>query len=275
MVATPLGNLGDLSPRAAETLAKVRLIAAEDTRSAQTLLARAGARTPCTSYFEGNEAARTVELLARLAAGDDVALISEAGLPGVSDPGERLIARAVEAGITVEVVPGPSASLTALVGSGLPAGRFTFWGFLPRAGGERTAELAKLKSREETLIFYEAPSRTAATVSDLAESLGGDRRACVARELTKLHEEWQRGTLAELAARLAEHPPRGEVTIVVAGAAAPAEAEMSVEQIEAEVDRRLGKGESAKEIAAALALETGRPRRQLYQIAIARRERGA
>jgi 16S rRNA (cytidine1402-2'-O)-methyltransferase len=272
IVATPLGNLEDLSPRAARVLAGVALVAAEDTRTVQHLYARIGARPATVSYFEGNEEARAGELLARLAAGDDVALVSEAGMPGISDPGERLVRRAVAAGIAVEVVPGPSAVTTALVGSGLPSGRFSFVGFLPRAAGERAALLARLRDRDETLVFYEAPSRTAATLADLAAMLGDGRRACIARELTKVHEEYLRGTLGELAARAATAPPRGEVTLVVEGAPAGAAAAPPLD-VEAEVDARLARGESPKELAAALALATGKPRRQIYQLALARRRR--
>lgn len=267
VVGTPLGNLGDLTPRAGRVLGEVTLIAAEDTRSAQRLLGHLGVQTPTMSYFEGNEASRSVRLLERMAAGEQVALISEAGMPGISDPGERLVAAAVAAGVTVEVVPGPSAAVTALVGSGLPTSRFSFIGFPPRAEGARLELFGSLRRRDETLVFYEAPGRTGRTLSDLALALGGSRRACVARELTKIHEEYLRGTLAELAARFADEAPRGEVTLVVEGAAAEPEAELD---LEAEVDARLAAGESAKEIAAALALKSGKPRRQIYQLALAR-----
>ena len=269
VVGTPLGNLDDLSPRAAATLRRVALIAAEDTRSALRLLA-GPARPPLVSFFAGNEAARTAELIARLEGGEDVALISEAGMPGVSDPGERLVAAAVAAGIAVEVIPGPSAAITALVGSGLPADRFTFVGFLPRREGERLEWLGELRLRRETLIFYEAPTRTAETLQSLVAALGPERPACVARELTKLHEEYIRGPLGQLAARFAETPPRGEVTVVVAGSRAEVAAAIDVE---AEVAARLARGDSPKEIAAALALATGQPRRQIYQLALALRPR--
>ncbi len=268
VVGTPLGNLEDLSPRAVRVLSSVAVVAAEDTRAAQRLFARFDLHTPTVSYFEGNEAARAGELLARLAAGDDVALISEAGMPGVSDPGERLVAAAAAAGVTVEVVPGPSAAIAALVGSGLPSARFTFVGFLPREAGPRAAELAGLRDRRETLVFYEAPNRVAATLADLAAAFGGARAACVARELTKVHEEFARGTLDALAARYADEAPRGEVTLVVTGAA---EAPAVAIDLESEVAARLARGESPKEIAAALALVTGKPRRMIYQLAVAKK----
>ena len=250
----------------------MQVVAAEDTRSAQHLLTHHGLRAPSlVSYFEGNEAQRSEQLLARLAAGEDVALISEAGTPGVSDPGARLIARAVEAGVTVTPIPGPSAVITGLVGAGLPTDEFHFVGFPPRDPGPRRERFARLRTLESTLVFYEAPGRTGQTLADLAATLGGERRACVARELTKIHEEFVRGTLSELAARYAETPPRGEVTLVIAGAPA-GEPEAAVD-IEAEVRRRLVAGEGPKEIAAALALTTGKPRRQLYQLALALRPR--
>ena len=275
VVGTPLGNLEDLSPRAIRVLGAVAVVAAEDTRTAQKLWARFGLAPHTVSYFEGNEASRAEELVARLLGGDDVAVISEAGMPGVSDPGERLVQRAVAAGVEVVVVPGPSAAVTALAGSGLPTAAFTFLGFLPREGTPRRALLARLRLAPETLIFYEAPGRTAATLSDLADSLGGGRRACVARELTKVHEEFCRGTLAELAARTTAQPPRGEVTLVVAGAspeeaAALGPAEVDLEQA---VDAKLAAGDSPKDIAAALSLSSGKPRRQIYQLALARMRR--
>ena len=272
VVGTPLGNLEDLSPRAIRVLGEVGLVAAEDTRTAQRLFARFGITTRTTSYFEGNEAERSAQLVERLLFGEKIALISEAGMPGVSDPGERLISAAVAAGIDIEVIPGPSAAITALVGSGLPTSRFTFVGFLPREDGDRIALLARFRLVEETLVFYEAPSRTGATLALLCEVLAPTRRACVARELTKIHEEFVRGTLQDLAARFAEEPPRGEVTIVAAGASPDERARESAPlDLEADVDARLAAGQSPKDIAAALALKTGKPRRAIYQLALARK----
>jgi 16S rRNA (cytidine1402-2'-O)-methyltransferase len=268
VVATPIGNLDDMTLRAIKVLKEVPVIAAEDTRSAQNLLRHFEiARPTIVSFFEGNEAGRTEHLMARLRGGDDVAVISEAGTPGVSDPGARLVAAAVAANIRVVPIPGASAALAALVASGLPSDEFYFVGFPSRDGGPRLQSFARLRNIEATLIVYEAPGRAAATLHDLAAVLGDDRRACVARELTKIHEELVRGTLHDLLARFAESPPRGEVTIVVAGAAATT-ADTTID-VEAEVKRRLANGESPKEIAAALALLSGKPKRQIYQLAIA------
>jgi 16S rRNA (cytidine1402-2'-O)-methyltransferase len=270
VVATPIGNLEDMTLRAIRVLKEVPVIAAEDTRAAQNLLRHFEiARPTLVSFFEGNEAGRTEHLLARLAGGEDVALISEAGTPGVSDPGARLVAAAVLDGVRVVPVPGASAAIAALVASGLPTDEFYFVGFPQRDGGPRLQSFARLRPIEATLLLYEAPGRTASTLHDLAAVFGRERRACVARELTKIHEELVRGTLGELIAHFTETPPRGEVTIVVEGSA-PAEAvEAASIDVEAEVKRRLSGGESPKEIAAALALKTGKPRRQIYQLAVA------
>jgi 16S rRNA (cytidine1402-2'-O)-methyltransferase len=268
VVATPIGNLDDMTLRVIKVLKEVPVIAAEDTRSAQNLLRHFEiARPTMVSFFEGNEAGRTEHLMARLRGGDDVAVISEAGTPGVSDPGARLVAAAVAANIRVVPIPGASAALAALVASGLPSDEFYFVGFPARDGGPRLQSFARLRNIEATLIVYEAPGRAAATLHDLAAVLGDTRRACVARELTKIHEELVRGTLKDLLARFADSPPRGEVTIVVEGAQ-PAAAESAVD-VEAEVKRRLADGESPKEIAAALALLSGKPKRQIYQLAVA------
>lgn len=268
VIATPIGNLEDITLRALRVLKEVPILAAEDTRTAQNLLRHFEiARPTIVSFFEGNEAARTEHLLARLQSGEDVALISEAGTPGISDPGARLVQAAIAAGVRVVPLPGPSAAIAALVASGLPTEQFHFVGFAPRDGGPRLAAFARLRPLEATLIFYEAPGRTPSTLHDLAAALGGERRACVARELTKVHEELARGTLAELAARFGAEPPRGEVTIVVEGAA-PEAVEATID-VEAEVRRRLAAGESPKEIAAVLALKSGKPRRQIYQLAVA------
>jgi 16S rRNA (cytidine1402-2'-O)-methyltransferase len=221
------------------------------------------------SLFEGNEAERTAELLADLVAGRRVTLISEAGTPSISDPGQRLVAAAAAAGVRVEVVPGPSAAIAALVGSGLPADRFLFVGFPPREEGARQELFGSLAHERATLIFFEAPARVGRTLADLGGALGAARPACVARELTKLHEELVRGPLGDLAARYRDEPPRGECTLVVAGAteAAPAI------DVEAEVRRLLAEGGSPKDVAARLALATGKPRRALYQLALALRGR--
>jgi 16S rRNA (cytidine1402-2'-O)-methyltransferase len=271
IVATPIGNLEDITLRALRVLGEAEVLFAEDTRAARRLLEHHGVALHgrrLVSCFAGNEAARTAELLEELLAGRDVALLSEAGTPGISDPGERLVAACRARGIPVQVVPGPSAVLLALVGSGLPTGRFLFLGFPPRAEGERQALFGSLRGEPGTLVLLESPERTARTLAELAQALGETRPACVARELTKLHEEYARGTLAELSARYAEVPPRGEVTLVIGGAQAQ-EAALSREEIEAAVRERLQAGQGAREIAAALALQSGLPRRQIYQMAVA------
>jgi 16S rRNA (cytidine1402-2'-O)-methyltransferase len=272
IVGTPIGNLEDLSLRAARVLREADLIAAEDTRAARRLLAHVdalGAINPArkvVSYFEGNEAERTEELTRALHGGRRVALISEAGMPGVSDPGAYAITAAIAAGARVEVVPGPSAVLAALVGSGLPAERFLFVGFLPREVGARRALLGTLRAELATMIFYEAPDRVGAMAADAAEAFGADRPASLARELTKLHEEHVRGTVGALAARYAETPPRGECTIVIAGASEAPPADVD---IEAELRAMLAAGLGPKDAAARLVVKTGKPRRALYQLALA------
>lgn len=271
VVPTPIGNLDDITLRALRALREAALIATEDTRSTRHLLAHhgIGAGELC-SYFEGNEAQRSAELLARLMAGERVVLVSEAGAPCISDPGARLVSACIAAGVRVEVLPGPSAVLTALIGSGLPAERFLFLGFLPRKEGPRQELLASLRAEPATLICYESPERTPRTLADLAQVLGAERRGCVARELTKLYEEYVREPLGALAARYQDAPPRGEVTLVVEGCGeAPEEIDL-----EAEIRRRRQEGQSPKEIAAALSLKSGKGRRQIYQMALALREPG-
>ena len=221
LVGTPIGDLGDASPRVGEALAAADVIAAEDTRRLRRLLDRLGIETSArvVSYFDGNEAARAAELLDRLREGATVVVVSDAGMPSISDPGFRLVAAAVEEGIAVTAVPGPSAVLTALALSGLATDRFCFEGFLPRKAGERARRLAELADEPRTAVFFEAPHRTEETLRAMTELLGADRRAAVCRELTKTYEEVRRGTLAELA-DWAAAGIRGEVTLVVAGAPA-------------------------------------------------------
>ena len=221
MVATPIGNLGDITLRALEVLGSVAVVAAEDTRLTRRLWARHGLETLLVSFHAHSDSARTRELLARLAAGDDVALVTDAGTPLVSDPGEDLVARWAASGGAVVPIPGPSAVLAALVASGIPAPRWSFEGFLPRKGRERRERLARIAADERATVFFEAPGRTAGTLGDLAAACGGDRRAALCRELTKRHEEIRRGTLAELCAAIDDRPVRGEVTLVVAGKTTP------------------------------------------------------
>ncbi len=221
LVGTPIGDLGDASPRVGEALAGADVIAAEDTRRLRRLLDRLGIKTSArvVSYFDGNEAARAAELLDRLRDGATVVVVSDAGMPSISDPGFRLVAAAAAEGIAVTAVPGPSAVLTALALSGLATDRFCFEGFLPRKAGERSRRLAELTAEPRTAVFFEAPHRTEETLRAMSELLGADRRAAVCRELTKTYEEVRRGTLAELADWAADGI-RGEITIVVAGAPA-------------------------------------------------------
>ncbi len=266
VVATPIGNLEDMSFRAVRILKDVDIVAAEDTRSAQKLFERFSIRAKrLISYFEGNEAARSVELVKALEADKSVALISEAGTPGVSDPGTRLVKAAADAGIKVEVIPGPVAAVAALVGSGLPTARFMVVGFPPREAGARRMMFGQLRYEPSTIALYEAPGRVAETLSDLAAALGDNRSAAVCRELTKLHEETVRGTLAELRDRYADGPPRGECTIVVAGATA---GEVPDIDVEAELRKLLDQGLGPKDAAARLVVTTGKPRRALYQLAL-------
>ena len=221
VVATPIGNMGDVSARARQALESAAAIAAEDTRHTGALLQALGIARPLLSLHAHNETQRVPEILARLTAGETIALVSDAGTPLLSDPGYELVRAAAEAGVEVEAIPGPSAITTALAVAALPVGRFCFEGFLPARERERRSHLSSLADEPRTLVFFEAPHRIAATLADLAAQLGHDRRAAVARELTKAHETIYRGTLAELAHRAAteDNFQRGEITIVVAGAA--------------------------------------------------------
>jgi 16S rRNA (cytidine1402-2'-O)-methyltransferase len=217
LVGTPIGNVEDLSPRALRILGAVSVIAAEDTRHTRGLLDRFTVRSPMTSYHDHNKEQRTPELIERLRAGDSVAVVSDAGSPGISDPAFTLVRAAVAASIPVVPVPGPSSALCALEVSGLPTDRFAFEGFLPRKQGRRRTRIAELRNDPRTLIFFESPHRIAAALRDLLEGLG-DRPASVSRELTKKFEETRRGTLPELLAWAESRPPRGEFTLVVGGA---------------------------------------------------------
>jgi len=265
LVATPIGNLEDVTLRALRVLREADLLLAEDTRHVRRLLDRHGIDARPVSLHAHNEARRRVEALAALGSGAHVALVSDAGTPLVSDPGERLVAAAIAAGHAVEAVPGPSAVLAALVVSGLPTSTFTFLGFLPRRAGERARVLARVRQAPETLVIFESPRRLGATLRGLAEALG-PRQACVARELTKLHEEVARGPLDALALRFAQGA-RGEVVIVVEGAGDPPAA--SIGDLTGEIRGRLARGERPREIAQTLAPTAGRSRRELYGLALA------
>ncbi len=263
VLATPIGNLGDLSPRAAEVLRAVGAVAAEDTRRTLKLFAHLGVPAPeLLSLPAFDERGRVARIVDRLRAGDSVALCTDAGTPGVSDPGAALVAAAWEAGARVVPIPGPSAALGALSASGFPADRFLFVGFLPRKGGARAEALRSLAAAACTVVLYEAGNRTAATLGDLAAALG-DREALVGRELTKLHEELARGRLSALAARFAGEV-RGEVTIVISGEGAVAPAEAPAEPLEAELARRIAAGEPPSAVAREVARARGLKRSDVY-----------
>jgi len=267
LVGTPIGNLADLSPRAVEALAAADMVCCEDTRRTGRLLAHAGVRAPrLLTVNDHTEEGAVAEVLRRLDAGERVAVVTDAGMPGISDPGEHLVRAAADAGHTVEVVPGPSAVVSALAVSGLPAARFAFEGFLPRKGSGRTRRLADVAAERRTVVLYEAPHRLARTLADLAEVCGRDRRVALARELTKLYEEVWRGTLAEAVSRVAAHPPRGEVVVVVDGAPEPPPADEAA--VEGAVRAALAGGLSARDAADQAARELGVPRRRAYAVAV-------
>jgi 16S rRNA (cytidine1402-2'-O)-methyltransferase len=249
-------------------LAAAAVVCCEDTRRTGRLLQRFGVRAPALRVVnEHTEADAVSAVLDRLAAGDTVALVSDAGMPGVSDPGERLVAAAVASGFPVEVVPGPSASLAALVVSGLPAGRFVFEGFLPRKGSGRTARLAEVAGERRTVVLYEAPHRLARTLTDLAGVCGPDRRVVLARELTKLHEEVWRGPLAAAVAHTAQVAPRGEYVLVLEGASGPGE--VTDPEIESALAHRRAGGASTRDAVADVARDLGVAKRRVYDLATA------
>lgn len=278
MVASPIGNGADFSPRAIETLRRVDVVLAEDTREARRLLAAHGMERPTESCFDANEAERARRAGELLQAGKNLALLSEAGTPAVSDPGFRVVRAAVELGARVVPIPGPSALLAALVASGLPTDSFFFGGFLPRKSGARQALLRRLGELSATLVFYESPRRVAKSLADLAAVLGPDRPACLARELTKAHEEMVRGTLGELASRYAEARPLGEVTLVVAGpdvakaAKSPLpEGQPAGDDLRDRARALLVSGMSLRDATDALTEEFALPRRAIYQLLLALR----
>ncbi|MDT0395317.1 MULTISPECIES: 16S rRNA (cytidine(1402)-2'-O)-methyltransferase [Streptomyces] len=276
LAGTPIGDISDAPPRLAEELAGADVVAAEDTRRLRRLTQALGV-TPkgrVVSYFEGNETARTPELVEELAGGARVLLVTDAGMPSVSDPGYRLVAAAVERDVKVTAVPGPSAVLTALALSGLPVDRFCFEGFLPRKAGERLGRLREVAQERRTLVYFEAPHRLDDTLAAMAEVFGGERRAAVCRELTKTYEEVKRGPLAELAAWAAEGV-RGEITVVVEGAPEKGAEEIDDAELVRRVRVREEAGERRKEAIAAVAVEAGLPKRQVFDAVVrAKREAG-
>ncbi|GAA6526382.1 16S rRNA (cytidine(1402)-2'-O)-methyltransferase [Intrasporangium sp. DVR] len=267
LAATPIGDPRDAAPRLAQELATADVIAAEDTRRLKRLLTDLGVspRGRVVSYHDHNEAARTPELVDRLLAGDRVVVVTDAGMPSVSDPGYRLVAAAVARGVHVTAIPGPSAVLMALAVSGLPVDRFCFEGFLARKAGERARTLTELAGERRTMVFFEAPHRLADTLTAMAAAFGGERRAAVCRELTKTYEEVRRGTLDELAA-WAGDGVRGEITVVVTGA------ERAVTTVESELSgirQRVERGERLKDVCADVAGRTGLSKKALYDAAVA------
>jgi 16S rRNA (cytidine1402-2'-O)-methyltransferase len=264
LVSTPIGNMADLSARAVQTLGAVSAVLAEDTRHSRPLLEKHGVSTPLVAYHEHNEAKATPALVARLAAGESFALISDAGTPLLSDPGARLVRAAIDAGIIVSPVPGASALLAALVASGIVADRFTFFGFLERKGRERTTAIREIVELTHTAIVYEAPSRVADTLAALADAGAGAREAVVARELTKQFEEFRRGTVEVLAESYKETAPRGEVVLVIAGAEI---AEIDENALRERARTLREEGLSARDVARVLSEESHAPRNLAYRLA--------
>jgi 16S rRNA (cytidine1402-2'-O)-methyltransferase len=268
LVGTPIGNLGDLSPRAVETIAGADLVYCEDTRRSRKLLTHAGlSGARLRSLHRHNEADRVDEVLEAVSGGATVAILTDAGMPGISDPPSQLVAAAASAGLRVTVVPGPSAALCALVASGMATDRFCFEGFLPRSGRGRRARLEALAGEPRTTVLFEAPGRVAATLRDLAAACGAERPVAVARELTKLHEEVWRGALAEAADRAETGAFRGEVVLVLAGAA-PRDEGVDDERLVAALTERLSAGERRRGAVDEVARSFGVPRRRVYELAL-------
>ncbi|MCW7943361.1 uroporphyrin-III methyltransferase [Streptomyces hygroscopicus] len=270
LAGTPIGDIEDAPPRLAQELATADVIAAEDTRRLRRLTQALGVQPAgrVVSYFEGNESARTPELVEALVGGARVLLVTDAGMPSVSDPGYRLVAAAVEKDVRVTAVPGPSAVLTALALSGLPVDRFCFEGFLPRKAGERLSRLREVAEERRTLVYFEAPHRLGATLAAMAEVFGSQRGAAVCRELTKTYEEVRRGPLGELAQWAAEGV-RGEITVVVEGAGERAAEELGADELVRRVRVREEAGERRKEAIAAVAAEAGLPKREVFDAVVA------
>ena len=265
LVATPIGNLGDISTRALETLRQVSFVACEDTRHSRVLLDHFGISADTVSLPAFAEGQRAGRILDRLEAGEDCALVTDAGSPGISDPGEKLVAEAIERGVKVVPIPGATALVAALSASGLPTGRFHFLGFPPRKGPERRAMLEEVAQLSATLVLYESPRRLGETLVDLQEAWG-DRRACVARELTKVHEEFARGTLSELAARYGAEEARGEVVVLVEGRTG--ERRWSEEELRRALEEGLGRGEKLKALSTELARRAGWSGQDVYRLGL-------
>lgn len=265
LVGTPIGNLGDMTDRARETLRTVGLVAAEDTRRTGRLLARFGIEAKMVSLFEGNEARRTDELLEELRSGRDVAVVSDAGMPGLSDPGHRLVRACVEEGIEVRVVPGPTAAVSALVVSGLPADRFAFEGFLPRRPGERRLRLREVAEDRRTLVLFESPRRVGSLLREVVAELG-DRRVAIARELTKLHEEVIRGRASEVLGTIRDLGLRGEVVVVIEGSRDPEALDFG--ELVAEARALVAVGRRKRDAAAEVARKRGGSANAIYRVLV-------
>ena len=274
LVATPIGNLGDFSPRAQETLLHADFIAAEDTRVSLKLLNHFGIRKPLVSYHEHNQASAGQAILQRLLSGESCALVTDAGTPAVSDPGEGLVRLCALEGVPVIAIPGCCAAVNALAVSGLPTGRFCFEGFLPMNKKERRERLAALQTEERTMIFHEAPHKLRSTLSDLRDVFGPDRRLSLCRELTKLHEETLRLTLGEAVAYYGTAEPKGEFVLVLEGAPQRERSEVSLEAAAAMVLRRREEGEKLKDAVKEVAQHTDLPRNELYAAALRLSEEG-
>ncbi len=277
LVGTPLGNVADASARLRDALITADVIAAEDTRRLRRLAHDLGVEVTASvvSYFEANEDRRTPELVSAAAEGATVVVVTDAGMPSVSDPGFRVVQAALDAGLPLTAVPGPSAVTTALALSGLPSDRFCFEGFLPRKGGERRARIASLAAEPRTMVFFEAPHRIAASLGDLESGFGADRVAAVCRELTKTYEEVRRGPLGELTRWAQATPPRGEITVVVAGAPVGRAVRPSDSDLAAQVARAEGDGQGRKEAIAAVALRHQLPKRDVYDVVVRARHAAA
>ncbi|WP_017327509.1 16S rRNA (cytidine(1402)-2'-O)-methyltransferase [Synechococcus sp. PCC 7336] len=268
LVGTPIGNRGDVSDRALHILREVDSIAAEDTRHSGSLLKYFGISTPLLSYHRHNIARRTPELVAKLQAGEAIALVTDAGMPGISDPGVELVQACIAAGIAIVPVPGPTALIVALVASGLPAQRFAFEGFLPTARKQRDAILQELAEERRTIVLYEAPHRLTRTLKDLLAYVEPDRPIVVARELTKRYEEFWRGTVASALEQFAERSPRGEFTLVLAGAQ-PKPADTSESALREQLRELIGQGLSRSQASRQVAKQTGCDRRAIYRLSLA------
>jgi len=264
LVSTPIGNLGDMSHRAVEVLSSAALVIAEDTRHSRRLLDHYRIETPLSSYHEHNEAKETPRLVARLQRGDSIALISDAGTPLISDPGSRLVEAAVAAGVPVVPIPGPSAVMAALVASGMSLDRFTFFGFLPRKGKERTETIGDIVASRATSVLFEAPNRVGATLTALADAGAGERAAVVARELTKQFEEFRRGSVIELSSVYNEADPKGEVVLVIAGAE---KAVVTEHELTDAANELRASGKAPRDVMDHLVSALGAPRNLAYKIA--------